>query len=89
MTEGHYVFDADHDRLKPGMVVLAKYRGHVGPFVVLADLGTGLLQLRDPAGKERPMRPSTMLACAIEIGTPAELGIDLADFDEAFFAGLV
>jgi hypothetical protein len=66
-----WIFDACHDRIAPGDVVIASYRGTPSSrFEVLSDDGTGMFMVRDPDGRERPMRPSNLLNVAERIERP-------------------
>jgi hypothetical protein len=64
--EGGFLIDACHDQVSPGDVFIASYRGQTGSrFVVLSDDRGGMFRFRDPAGVERPIRPSTMFSPSV------------------------
>jgi len=66
--QGTWVLDGTDGYLERGDVVIAPYRGQPeGRFEVLDHDGRGMVRIIDPDGKERPLRPNTLLRRAVRI----------------------
>ena len=68
--QGTYVLDDCHSQIKVGDVFAADFRGWPGQrFEVIGDTGQGMFEVLRPDGSTSPMRPSTILAVAVHIGS--------------------
>jgi hypothetical protein len=67
-VETSWLLDTTDGYLQPGDVVTVPFRGDpYGRFEVVRHDGRGMVYITDPFGKTRPMRPNTLLRCAVRI----------------------